>query len=323
MDLPHRLTEWLDGRVTTMNSQRFGNIWRRQKFYYFLMLPGLLYFFIFHYIPMFGVSIAFKDITPFDGIEGIFDGEWVGLTHFKRFFDSYYFWNVLGNTVIISLYKLFFGFPAPILLALLLNEVTSKWFKKSVQTISYLPHFISIVVVAGLLTNLLSTDNGILNAILSALGKEAVSFLGEPAYFRTILVLSDVWQSIGWGSILYLAAMAGIDPQLYEAAKMDGAHRLRQMWHITLPGISFVVSILLILNVGKFLEAGFEQIFLLYSPSVYQVADIIDTYVYRQGLLQMQYSFAAAIGVFKNIVGMVLILLANYIVKKMDQPGLW
>ncbi|MCU6791405.1 ABC transporter permease subunit [Paenibacillus sp. WQ 127069] len=306
-----------------MNSQNVGNIWRRQKFYYFLMLPGLLYFFIFHYIPMFGVSIAFKDITPFDGIEGIFGGEWVGLAHFKRFFDSYYFWNVLGNTVIISLYKLFFGFPAPILLALLLNEVTSKWFKKSVQTISYLPHFISMVVVAGLLTNLLSTDNGILNAILSALGKEAVSFLGEPAYFRTILVISDVWQSIGWGSILYLAAMAGIDPQLYEAAKMDGANRLRQMWHITLPGISFVVSILLILNVGKFLEAGFEQIFLLYSPSVYQVADIIDTYVYRQGLLQMQYSFAAAIGVFKNIVGMVLILLANYIVKKMDQPGLW
>lgn len=306
-----------------MNSQSVGNIWRRQKFYYFLLLPGLLYFLIFHYIPMFGVSIAFKDITPFDGIEGIFGGEWVGFTHFKRFFDSYYFWNVLGNTIIISLYKLFFGFPAPILLALLLNEVTSKWFKKSVQTISYLPHFISMVVVAGLLTNLLSTDNGILNAILSALGKEAVSFLGEPAYFRTILVISDVWQSIGWGSILYLAAMAGIDPQLYEAAKMDGANRLRQMWHITLPGISFVISILLILNVGKFLEAGFEQIFLLYSPSVYQVADIIDTYVYRQGLLQMQYSFAAAIGVFKNIVGMVLILLANYIVKKMDQPGLW
>jgi putative aldouronate transport system permease protein len=306
-----------------MSSQSIGNIWRRQKFYYFLMVPGLLYFFIFHYIPMFGVSIAFKDITPFDGIEGILGGEWVGLTHFKRFFESYYFWNVLGNTVLISLYKLFFGFPAPILLALLLNEVTSKWFKKSVQTISYLPHFISMVVVAGLLTNLLSTDNGILNAIMSALGKEPVSFLGDPAYFRTILVISDVWQSVGWGSILYLAAMAGIDPQLYEAAKMDGANRLRQMWHITLPGISFVISILLILNVGKFLEAGFEQIFLLYSPSVYQVADIIDTYVYRQGLLQMQYSFAAAIGVFKNIVGMVLILLANYIVKKMDQPGLW
>jgi putative aldouronate transport system permease protein len=297
--------------------------WRKYQFFYWLMVPGLLYFLIFHYIPMAGVAIAFKDVTPFDGLQGIIHGDWVGLTQFKRFFASYYFWNVLGNTVIISFYKLFFGFPAPILLALLLNEVTSKWFKRSVQTISYLPHFISMVVVAGLLTNLLSTNNGIANAIMISFGMEPVSFLSDPAYFRTILVLSDIWQSVGWGSILYLAAMTGIDPQLYEAAKMDGASRFRQVWHITLPGISFVISILLILNVGRFLEAGFEQIFLLYSPAVYQVADIVDTYVYREGLLQMQYSFAAAIGMFKNIVGMLLILITNYIVKKMDQPGLW
>ncbi|TBL79159.1 sugar ABC transporter permease [Paenibacillus thalictri] len=297
--------------------------WKKHQFFYLLMVPGLVYFLIFHYIPMAGVAIAFKDVTPFDGLQGIIHGDWVGFAQFKRFFASYYFWNVLGNTVIISFYKLFFGFPAPILFALLLNEVTSKWFKRSVQTISYLPHFISMVVVAGLLTNLLSTNNGILNAIMLAIGKQPISFLSDPAYFRTILVLSDIWQSIGWGSILYLAAMTGIDPQLYEAAKMDGANRLRQVWHITLPGISFVISILLILNVGRFLEAGFEQIFLLYSPAVYQVADIVDTYVYREGLLQMQYSFAAAIGMFKNIVGMTLILISNYIVKKMDQPGLW
>lgn len=297
--------------------------WKKHQFFYLLMVPGMVYFLIFHYIPMAGVAIAFKDVTPFDGLQGIIHGDWVGFAQFKRFFASYYFWNVLGNTVIISFYKLFFGFPAPILFALLLNEVTSKWFKRSVQTISYLPHFISMVVVAGLLTNLLSTNNGILNAIMLAIGKQPISFLSDPAYFRTILVMSDIWQSIGWGSILYLAAMTGIDPQLYEAAKMDGANRLRQVWHITLPGISFVISILLILNVGRFLEAGFEQIFLLYSPAVYQVADIVDTYVYREGLLQMQYSFAAAIGMFKNIVGMTLILVSNYIVKKMDQPGLW
>ncbi|MFC5466275.1 ABC transporter permease [Lederbergia graminis] len=296
---------------------------KRHKLYYFLIIPGLLYFLIFHYIPMFGIIIAFKDVSPFAGVEGIFTSEWVGLKHFERFFSSYYFWDVLSNTVMISFYKLLFGFPAPIILALLLNEVRQMVFKRTIQTISYLPHFISMVVLAGLVTSVLSTDGGILNSVIEFFGGEPIHFLGGKEYFRSVLVASDIWKSIGWGSILYLAAMAGINPQLYEAAKIDGANRWQQTWHITLPGISFVVVLMLILNVGNFLDAGFEQILLLYSPAVYEVADIIDTYVYREGLIAMQYSYATAIGIFKNVIGAILILGANYVAKRLNQPGIW
>ncbi|TDG00990.1 sugar ABC transporter permease [Paenibacillus piri] len=283
----------------------------------------MLYFLIFDYIPMFGIIIAFKDISPFEGVQAIFTGEWVGFKHFVRFWNSYYFWNVMRNTLLISLYKLFFGFPASIVLALLLNELRHAVFKRIVQTISYLPHFISTVVVAGLVMMVLSTDRGLLNAIVVFLGGEPVHFLGDPAYFRGILVISHVWQSIGWGSILYLAAMSGIDPGLYEAAKMDGAGRYRQMWHITLPGITHVIVIMLIFSIGGLLNAGFEKVLLLYSPAVYEVADIIDTYVYREGLLSLNYSFATAVGLFKNVLAMFLILGANYIAKKMNQTGIW
>ncbi|WP_223830051.1 ABC transporter permease [Paenibacillus arenilitoris] len=293
------------------------------RFYYYLILPGMLYFIIFDYIPMFGVIIAFKDISPFEGVSAIFTSEWVGFKHFIRFWNSYYFWNVMRNTLLISGYKLLFGFPAALLLALLLNEVKHTGFKRIVQTISYLPHFISTVVVAGLVMMVLSTDSGMINAIVVAFGGEPVHFLGDPAYFRSILVLSHVWQTVGWGTILYLAAMTGIDPGLYEAAKIDGASRLRQAWHITLPGITPVIAILLILSIGGLLNAGFEKVLLLYSPSVYSVADIIDTYVYREGLNKLNYSFATAVGVFKNILAMILILGANYVAKKMNQTGIW
>ncbi|WP_342774510.1 ABC transporter permease [Paenibacillus piri] len=296
---------------------------KSNRFYYYLILPGMLYFLIFDYIPMFGIIIAFKDISPFEGVQAIFTGEWVGFKHFVRFWNSYYFWNVMRNTLLISLYKLFFGFPASIVLALLLNELRHAVFKRIVQTISYLPHFISTVVVAGLVMMVLSTDRGLLNAIVVFLGGEPVHFLGDPAYFRGILVISHVWQSIGWGSILYLAAMSGIDPGLYEAAKMDGAGRYRQMWHITLPGITHVIVIMLIFSIGGLLNAGFEKVLLLYSPAVYEVADIIDTYVYREGLLSLNYSFATAVGLFKNVLAMFLILGANYIAKKMNQTGIW
>ncbi|MFK7692147.1 ABC transporter permease [Paenibacillus sp. HJGM_3] len=293
------------------------------RFYYYLILPGLLYFLIFDYIPMFGVIIAFKDISPFEGVSAIFTSEWVGFKHFVRFWNSYYFWNVMRNTLLISGYKLFFGFPASILLALLLNELRSAVYKRIVQTISYLPHFISTVVVAGLTMMVLSTDSGLVNSILVYFGREPIHFLGDPDYFRSILVISHVWQSIGWGSILYLAAMTGIDPGLYEAARMDGASRVRQAWHITLPGITPVIVIMLILSIGGLLNAGFEKVLLLYSPAVYGVSDIIDTYVYREGLTKLNYSFAAAVGLFKNILAMFLILGANYIAKKMNQTGIW
>ncbi|WP_233530940.1 ABC transporter permease [Paenibacillus alkalitolerans] len=293
------------------------------RFYYYLIIPGMLYFLIFDYIPMFGIIIAFKDLSPFEGVSAIFTSEWVGFKHFVRFWNSYYFWNVMRNTLLISGYKLLFGFPASILLALLLNELRHMMFKRVVQTVSYLPHFISTVVVAGLAMMILSTDGGLINAIIVQFGGEPIHFLGSPAYFRSILVISHVWQSIGWGSILYLAAMSGIDPGLYEAAKMDGAGRLRQAWHITLPGITPVIAILLILSIGGLLNAGFEKVLLLYSPAVYEVADIIDTYVYREGLTQLNYSFATAVGLFKNVIAMFLILGANYVAKRMNQTGIW
>lgn len=302
---------------------KLASAWKKYKLYYFLILPGILYYIVFHYVPMFGIIIAFKDVSPFEGIQGIINGPWVGFKHFTRFFGSIYFWSIMRNTLTISFYKLAFGFPAPIILALLLNEVRNKHFKKTVQTISYLPHFISMVVVAGLLTNILSTQNGIVNEVIKAFGREPVFFLGEPAYFRSVLVASGVWQGVGWSSIIYLAAMANIDTELYEACVVDGGNRWRQTWHITLPGIRNVTVLMLIMAIGGLLNAGFEQILLLYSPAVYDVADIIDTYVYREGLINSNYSFSTAVGLFKSVIAMVLIMGSNYIAKKFEQEGIW
>jgi putative aldouronate transport system permease protein len=310
-------------RSTLIAKRRLWPAVRMHRFYYYLIIPGMLYFLIFDYIPMFGIIVAFKDISPFEGVSAIFTNDWVGFKHFVRFWNSYYFWNVIRNTLLISGYKLLIGFPASILLALLLNELRNAVFKRIVQTISYLPHFISTVVVAGLAMMVLSTDGGLVNAIIVQFGGEPIHFLGNPSYFRSVLVISHVWQTIGWGSILYLAAMTGIDPGLYEAAKMDGASRIRQAWHITLPGIAPVIVILLILSIGGLLNAGFEKVLLLYSPAVYEVADIIDTYVYREGLSKLDYSFATAVGLFKNVLAMFLILGANYMAKKMNQTGIW
>jgi putative aldouronate transport system permease protein len=295
----------------------------KNKFYYLLALPGLLYFLIFHYLPMLGIIVAFKDITPFSGLDGILHEPFVGLIHFKHWIQSYYFVNVMGNTLIISGLKLLVGFPAPIILALLINEVRTTWFKRGVQTISYMPHFLSVVVVSGLVMNLLSSQGGLVNQAVVALGGKSHAYLTDPAYFRSILVSSHVWQHVGWGTILYLAAMSGIDPQLYEAAMIDGANKWQQIRHITLPGIAFVIVILFIFAVGGLLNAGFEQILLLYSPSVYSVSDIIDTYVYRSGLLGMQYSFATAVGVFKSILAMILLLGANWFARRLGQTGIW
>ena len=295
----------------------------KNRFYYLLALPGLLYFLIFHYLPMFGIIVAFKDITPFSGLDGILNEPFVGLVHFRNWIRSYYFTNVMGNTLIISGLKLLVGFPAPIILALLINEVRSTWFKRGVQTISYMPHFLSVVVVSGMVMNLLSSQGGLINQVVVALGGTSHAYLTDPGYFRSILVSSHVWQHVGWGTILYLAAMSGIDPQLYEAAMIDGANKWQQIRHITLPGITFVIVILFIFAIGGLLNAGFEQILLLYSPSVYSVSDIIDTYVYRSGLLGMQYSFATAVGVFKSILAMILLLGANWVARRLGQTGIW
>lgn len=297
-------------------------IWK-YRFYYLLALPGLLYFFIFHYVPMSGIVIAFKEVSPFGGVQGILDAPWVGLKHFERFLNSFFFWNVVGNTLAISALKILVGFPAPIIFALLLNEVMRTSLKRVMQTISYLPHFISWVVVTGLVTALLGSSGGLITEFLNDLTGQQWNFLTSPAHFRGILVVTHVWKTIGWSSIIYLAAMSSIDPHLYEAAAIDGANRFQMARHITLPSISFVIAILLILEMGHILDAGFEQILLLYSPAVYSVSDIIDTYVFREGLLGLKYSFAAAVGLFKAILSLVLILGANRVARRMGQPGIW
>jgi len=270
-----------------------------------------------------GALIAFKDISPFDGLEGFFDAPWVGLKHFERFTSSVYFYNVIENTIIISGLKILFGFPAPIIFALLLNEVLRTNFKRVIQTISYLPHFISWVVTAGMITALLATSGGLLTESINSITGSSINFLGNKDYFVGILVTSHVWKTIGWSSIIYLAAMSSIDPALYESARMDGANRLQMAWYITIPSISLVIVIMFLLEIGNLLEAGFEQIVLLYSPSVYKVADIIDTFVYREGLLSLKYSFASAVGLFKAIIAFFLLYLANKLANKLGHTGLW
>ncbi|MAS37431.1 MAG: sugar ABC transporter permease [Anaerolineaceae bacterium] len=307
-----------EGRLKQLGRQ----IWKF-RFYYLLALPGILYFIIFHYLPMAGIVIAFKDISPFGGIQGIIDAPWVGLKHFDRFLNSFFFQDVMENTLVISGLKILFGFPAPIVFALLLNEVMRTGFKRIVQTISYLPHFISWVVVTGLIAAMIGTSGGLVTEWLNDVTGQKWNFMTNPQYFVWVLVISHIWKTIGWSSIIYLAAMSSIDSHLYEAAQIDGANRLQQARHITIPGISFVIVILFIFEVGHILDAGFEQILLLYSPAVYSVSDIIDTYVYREGLLGLKYSFAAAVGLFKAVLSLILILGANGLARRLGQPGIW
>lgn len=301
--------------------------WRRsfRRFWmlYLLLIPGLVYYIVFKYVPMVGVAIAFEKYKPFSGWEGIFTSKWVGFANFAKFFRSKFSGQLIGNSLYISVLKLAFGFPAPIVLAVMINEVTSSLYKRTVQTVSYLPHFLSMVIVCSMVRTLTTTDGGLVNAVVTAFGGEPIFFLGSTKYFRPILVISSVWQSIGWNSIIYLAAMTNIDPQLYEAATMDGANWFQKIWHITIPSILPIASLMLIMRMGNILDAGFEQIYLLYSPAVYSVADTIDTYVYREGLVNMNYSYSTAVSVFKSVVSLVMVLGTNFVTKKMGQEGIW
>lgn len=286
-----------------------------------MLVPALIWYGIFYYAPLYGIQLAFKDYRIFDGISG---SPWVGLEHFHRMFSSSSdFPQILRNTMIISLYHLVFGFPAPLLLALLFNELRLKWFKRITQSITYLPHFLSWVVLSGLLVTFLSPTQGIVNYVLQSIGIDPIYFLGEKAYFRFTLVMSSIWKEVGWGTIVYLAALAGIDTNLYEAARVDGANRWRQTLNITLPSILPVVVILFLLRIGHLLDAGFDQVLNLYNPAVYQVGDILDTYVYRVGINQMDYSFTTAVGLFKNVVGFGFLLIANFVVKRSGQEGIF
>lgn len=285
-----------------------------------MFLPIIIYYIVFHYVPMYGITLAFKDFKI--GL-GIFASPWVGIKHFERLLNLPAFTRAFRNTVIISLMKLVFGFPLPIILALILNEVRHLKFKKVVQTVSYLPHFLSWVVLAGMFMQLLSPSTGLVNYILGYFNIDPIFFLGNNQWFRTTIILTDIWKGIGWSSIIYLAAISGISPSLYEAAICDGANRFMRMLYITLPCILPTITILLILNVGGILSAGFDQIFNLYNSAVYETGDIIDTYVYRIGLESMQYSLSTAVGLFKNLIGFVLVITTNFISKKLTDSGIW
>ena len=287
---------------------------------YLLILPVIVYFLVFDYYPMYGVQIAFKNFVASKGIWG---SHWAGFVHFERFFNSYYFWRLIKNTIGISLYTLIVGFPIPLLLALMINEIGNMPFKRFVQTVTYAPHFLSTVVMVGMILMFLDPKNGIVNLFLRFFGFSPINFMIEPEWFKSIYVWSGVWQHMGWNSIIYLAALAGIDPTLHEAAKVDGASRLRRIWHINLPGILPTVVILLILNVGHLMSVGFEKIYLMQNDLNKESSEVISTYVYTSGILGAQYSFAAAVGLFNSVVNFALLVSVNYAARKLNETSLW
>ncbi|OXS54736.1 sugar ABC transporter permease [Cohnella sp. CIP 111063] len=292
---------------------------KKSKALYAMFAFPLVYFLIFHYAPMVGNLMAFQDYSI---IKGFFGSPWAGTKYFEQFLNDSYFWQVVRNTVLLNLYSLIFFFPAPIVFALLLNELRLQLFKRFVQSITYIPHFLSTVVVAGMLVNFLSSD-GLINQFRGMLGADSITFLSMPEWFRTIFIGSDIWQGLGWGSIIYLAALTGIDPTLYEAATIDGASRWRKMRHITIPGIMTVIMVMLLLNLGHMLSVGFEKILLLYSGPTYETADVIQTYVYRRGLIDSDFSFAAAVGIFQSVLSFVLVISANQLSKKFNGARLF
>jgi len=291
-----------------------GIIWKHRVLY-LMLLPGLVYYALYRYAPMGGAIIAFKD---FNVLRGMFDSPWADpwYKHFKAFYDSPYFTQILTNTFLISFYKLLFGMVPGILLAVLLNEVRIRLFRRFVQTVTYLPHFLSWVIIYGISLAMLSETSGLVNLGLKESGGASIPFLTSTEWFRSILVGTEIWKDTGWSAIIYLAAIAGIDPSLYEAARVDGAGRLRGIWHVTLPGIRSVIILLLILKLGHMLDAGFDQIYIMYNIHVYPVADIIDTWVFRTGLEELNFGLASAVGLFKSLVGFVLVVIANQIAKR-------
>lgn len=310
---PRRATRQSTKRAVVVND------FKRNKYIYLMLLPVVGYYILFHYVPMYGAQIAFKDYIPSRGIWG---SPWIGWENFQDFFNGLYFWRLIRNTFAINLLDVIFGFPAPIILALLLNELSSEKFKRTVQTITYMPHFISLVVIVGMVIDFLARD-GMINQFLAYFGFTPTPFMQRPEFYWGIYVASDIWQAIGWGSIIYLAAIASINPTLYEAAKVDGASRLRQAMHVTIPGILPTIIILLILRLGTMMTLGYEKAILLYNPLVYERADVISTYVYRQGILDANFSFSAAVGLFNSVINFALLIAANYLSRRYSESSLW
>ncbi|QYR23542.1 sugar ABC transporter permease [Paenibacillus sp. sptzw28] len=297
----------------------FGRL-KRDKWMYLLLMPGILYFIIFKYVPMWGILLAFKNYQPFTGF---WKSEWVGLEHFQVFFQNPDFYNLLRNTLVLSFYNLVFFFPTPIILALLLNEIRLALFKRTVQTLIYVPHFISMVIVASISYVFLTTEGGVINELLFQYTGQKINFLGSPEWFRPMIILQTIWKESGWGTIIFLAALSGVDVEQYEAATVDGARRWRQLWHITLPAVRSTIVILLILRMGDILENGFEQIYLMQNALNREVSEVFDTYVYIMGITQGAFSYSTAVGLFKAIVGVILVLSANYLAKRFGQSGIY
>lgn len=287
---------------------------------YLMILPVIIYYILFHFLPMYGVVIAFKRYVPTKGIWG---SNWVGLKHFNSFFKDYYFGRLLTNTLLINFYNLIFGFPVPIIFALALNELRSKRFKKLTQTVTYMPHFVSAVVMCGIVADFTKSDGLITTILSSAFGFEPYNLLGKAENFRSIFTIMNIWQGFGWGSIIYIAALTSTDQELYEAAAIDGAGRWKQTLHISIPSIMPTIVIMLILRIGQMMNLGWEKIYLLYSPLTYETADVISTYVYRRGMLQSDYSYGAAVGLFNSVVNCVLIILANTVSRKVNETSMW
>lgn len=286
---------------------------------YLLAVPIIIYYIVFSYIPMGGIIMAFERFNP---KAGYFKSPWVGLDNFRDFFGSYYFWRLIRNTFLISFLTLLFAFPMPIIFALLLNEVRNRYFKKTIQTISYLPHFISMVVIAGLIKDFTDSD-GLITMMVVALGGSQRNLLSDPDLFRSIYVGSEIWQGVGFGSIIYLAALSGVDQELYEAAIIDGAGRWKQTWHITLPGIAPTIIIMLILRMGSLFSVGFEKIILLYNPMTYETADVISSFTYRKGLLEANYGYSTAVGLFNSVINFTMLMVANFISRKYSETSLF
>ncbi|MGB8454260.1 MAG: ABC transporter permease subunit [Anaerocolumna sp.] len=292
---------------------------RKNYTLYLLVIPVLLFYLLFSYKPMYGAIIAFKNYTPALGIEG---SPWAGIDNFIRFFKSVYFFRLIKNTLLLSVYSLIFGFPAPIILALLLNELRNKKFKSLAQTLTYLPHFISLIVVTGMIVNFTMTS-GLINDIIIFFGGERSPLLQNPHLYRTIYIMSSIWQEVGWGSIIYLAALSGVDSQLYEAAMIDGAGKFKQLIFVTLPSIMPTIVIMLILKMGSLMSIGYEKTILLYNPATYETADIISSYVYRVGLLEQNWSYSTAIGLFNSVINLFLLLITNKLSKRLSETSLW
>lgn len=318
MEMARKANSVIDSAANVKRGLKFKKIFSNYQLYLFL-LPALIYFIVFHYLPMYGILIAFKDFVATKGIMG---SPWVGFKHFDRFFESFQFWTLIKNTLGLSVVQLIVGFPLPIFLALMLNQIRSEKYKRFVQTVVYAPHFISVVVLAGMIFVFFS-NNGLINNIILLFGGDPISFMAKPEWFKPLYIASGVWQETGWAAIIYLAALAGVSPELHEAAVMDGANKWQRIFHVDIPAIMPTAVILLILSVGGIMNIGFEKAYLLQTPMNQPSAEIIPTYVYKMGLQQAQYSFAAAVGLFNAVINLILLIAVNKFAKKLSGTGLW